>query len=58
MGDGAMVMGDLVLTEDEINPVMSKLLQGGIAVTAVHNHLLRAQPADVLHACGRSRRCR
>jgi hypothetical protein len=43
--DGAMVMGDLVLTEDEINPVMSKLLQGGIAVTAVHNHLLRAQPA-------------
>jgi hypothetical protein len=44
-GDGAMVMGDLVLTEDEINTVMSKLLSGGIAVTAVHNHLLRAQPA-------------
>ena len=39
-GDGAMVMGDLVLTEDEINPVMLKLLAGGIAVTAVHNHLL------------------
>jgi len=44
-GDGAMVMGDLVLTEEEINPVMSKLLQGGIAVTALHNHLLRSQPA-------------
>jgi hypothetical protein len=44
-GDGAMVMGDLVLTESEINPVMSKLLAGGIAVAAVHNHLLRAQPA-------------
>ena len=44
-GDGTMVMGDLVLTEDEINPVMSKLLSGGIAVTALHNHLLRAQPA-------------
>jgi Domain of Unknown Function (DUF1259) len=44
-GDMAMVMGDLVLTEDEINPVMSKLLAGGIAITAVHNHLLRAQPA-------------
>ncbi len=44
-GDGEAVMGDLVLTEDEINPVMSKLLAGGIAVTAVHNHLLRAQPA-------------
>jgi hypothetical protein len=43
-GDGAMVMGDLVLTEGEINPVMSKLLAGGVAVTAVHNHLLRAQP--------------
>lgn len=43
--DGAMVMGDVVLTESEINPVMSKLLAGGIAVTAVHNHLLRAQPA-------------
>jgi hypothetical protein len=44
-GDAAMVMGDLVLTESEINPVMSKLLAGGIAVTAVHNHMLRAQPA-------------
>jgi hypothetical protein len=44
MGAGAMVMGDLVLAEDEINPVMAKLLTGGVAVTAVHNHLLRAQP--------------
>lgn len=44
-GDTAMVMGDLVLTEDEINPVMSKMLEGGIAVTALHNHLLRTQPA-------------
>ncbi len=43
-GEGAMVMGDLVLTEDEINPVMSKLLAAGVAVTSVHNHLLRAQP--------------
>jgi len=42
--DGAIVMGDLVLTEDEVNPVMSKLLAGGIDVTAVHNHLLRASP--------------
>jgi hypothetical protein len=45
MGEQAMVMGDLVLTEPEINPVLSKLLAGGIAVTAIHNHLLRAQPA-------------
>jgi Domain of Unknown Function (DUF1259) len=45
MGAGAMVMGDVVLTGDEINPVMTKLLTGGVQVTAVHNHLLRAQPA-------------
>jgi len=43
--DGAMVMGDLVLLESEINPVMKKLLDGGLQITAVHNHLLRAQPA-------------
>jgi hypothetical protein len=42
--DGAMVMGDLVLLESEINPVMAKLLDGGIQITAVHNHLLRANP--------------
>jgi hypothetical protein len=43
-GHGAMVMGDLVLLETEINPVMAKLLEGGVEVTAVHNHLLRASP--------------
>jgi hypothetical protein len=42
---GAMVMGDLVLLETEINPVMMKLLQSGLEITAVHNHLLRASPA-------------
>jgi hypothetical protein len=40
----AMVMGDLVLLETEVNPVMAKLLEGGIEITAVHNHLLRANP--------------
>jgi len=40
-----MVMGDLVLLETEVNPVMAKLLEGGLDVTAVHNHLLRANPA-------------
>jgi len=44
-GHGAMVMGDLVLLEAEVNPVMTRLLEGGIEVTAVHNHLLRATPA-------------
>src|ERR1700682_2926335 len=41
----AMVMGDLVLLETEINPVMLKLIEGGLEITAVHNHLLRASPA-------------
>jgi len=40
----AMVMGDLVLLETELNPVMAKLIQGGVDITAVHNHLLRANP--------------
>jgi hypothetical protein len=44
MGDQAMVMGDLVLTQEEITPVMRKLIDGGMQITAVHNHLLRAQP--------------
>ncbi|HSV25552.1 MAG TPA: DUF1259 domain-containing protein, partial [Xanthobacteraceae bacterium] len=43
--EGAMVMGDLVLLESEINPVMAKLIEGGVEITAVHNHLLRANPA-------------
>jgi hypothetical protein len=46
MGDGnAMVMGDLVLTEDEYNKVISRLQEGGIGQTAVHKHLLQESPA-------------
>jgi hypothetical protein len=53
MGNGAMVMGDLVLTQDEINPVMKKLEESGIAVTGLHNHLLRADPATMyMHVLG------
>jgi hypothetical protein len=44
MGEEGMVMGDLVLTMDEVNPVMTKLAAGGIEITALHNHLLRNQP--------------
>jgi hypothetical protein len=44
MGEQGMVMGDLVLTMDEVAPVMAKLAAGGIEVTALHNHLLRNQP--------------
>ena len=45
-GDAGMhvMMGDLVLTEDEVNPVMSALLQNGIDVTALHNHFFHEQP--------------
>src|SRR5689334_15848403 len=50
---GVMAMGDLVLLEPEINPVISKLIAGGLQVTAVHNHLLRANPATFyLHVGG------
>ena len=42
---GAMIMGDLVLLETEVNPVMLKLIEGGVEITAVHNHLLRSSPA-------------
>src|SRR6185503_9663659 len=45
-GTGGMdvMMGDLVLTEAEVNPVMSSLLQNGIDVTALHNHFFHEQP--------------
>jgi hypothetical protein len=53
MGEKAMMMGDLVLTESEINPVMSKLLSEGLQVTALHNHLLRANPPTFyMHVAG------
>ena len=41
---GAMVMGDLVLTEDEVEPVMMKLQEGGIHESALHNHLIGESP--------------
>jgi Domain of Unknown Function (DUF1259) len=54
MGDMTMMMGDLVLTEAEINPVMTKLLSEGLQVTAIHNHLLRANPPTFyMHVSGK-----
>jgi len=51
--DGAMAMGDLVLLDSEVSPVMSKMIEGGLQVTAVHNHLLRANPETFyLHVAG------
>ena len=53
MSDVTMMMGDLVLTEKEIGPVMTKLLAGGLQVTALHNHLLRANPPTFyMHVAG------
>ena len=45
-GDGGMdvMMGDLVLLEDEVNPVMSALLDNGLDVTAIHNHFFFESP--------------
>src|SRR5438132_9137406 len=45
-GTGGMdvMMGDLVLTQDEVNPVMSALLDNGIDVTALHNHFFWEEP--------------
>jgi len=44
MGKGSMVMGDLVLLEKEINPVISALAEANISVTALHNHFLGEEP--------------
>ncbi|MER8612629.1 DUF1259 domain-containing protein [Mesorhizobium sp. M0435] len=53
MGNQAMVMGDIVLTQDEVNPVMKKLQEGGIEITALHNHLLRSEPMTLyMHVLG------
>lgn len=52
-GRDVMVMGDLVLTDEEVNPVMKRLLDGGITITALHNHLLRASPHTMyMHISG------
>src|SRR6266581_3953739 len=44
MQDSAMVMGDLVLFQDEVNPVMSAALENGLSVTALHNHFFFDEP--------------
>ena len=50
---GVMAMGDLVLLESEINPVMMKMIANGLEITAVHNHLLGASPATFyMHVAG------
>src|SRR5207237_4087030 len=52
-GDMTLVMGDLVLTEDEVTPVMTKLEEGGVEPTALHNHVLHESPrAMYMHIHG------
>ena len=46
-GNEAMVMGDLVLLHEEVNPVLSSLLRSGLTITALHNHLLRSAPGTM-----------
>lgn len=56
-GDMTMVMGDLVLTEDEVTPVLTKLQEGGVEISALHNHVLRESPRVMymhIHAMGES----
>ena len=53
-GSTALTYGDLVVLEDELNPVISKLEERGLEVTALHNHLLREIPRIMyIHFVGR-----
>jgi hypothetical protein len=50
---GVMAMGDLVLLDSEINPVMLKMIASGLEITAIHNHLLKASPETFyMHVAG------
>src|SRR5207247_9994308 len=54
-GEMTLVIGDLVLTEDEVTPVMTKLEEGGVEPTALHNHILHESPRVMymhIHAMG------
>jgi hypothetical protein len=53
MHDGAMMMGDLVLLETEITPVITAAIGNGLEITAIHNHILRANPPTFyMHVSG------
>jgi hypothetical protein len=52
-GQGAMLMGDLVLTEDEVSPVMVALQENGVQVAALHNHVFHESPRVLyMHIAG------
>src|SRR3954468_24277826 len=53
MGNDVVVMGDLVLTDNEVNLVMKRLVENGIEITALHNDLLGSQPSTMyMHVSG------
>ena len=55
-GPDVVAHGDLVLMEEEIDPVISKLFEGGFEITALHNHVLRETPSVMyLHFWGRGK---
>ena len=52
-GPDAMLMGDLVLAEDEVSPVMLALQENGLQITALHNHVLHETPRVMyMHIAG------
>jgi len=53
MGNDVVVTGDLVLTDNEVNLVMKRLVENGIEITALHSHLLGSQPSTMyMHVSG------
>lgn len=42
--DGAMVMGDIVVTETDLKPVQQEIIRQGLTITAIHNHFVRSHP--------------
>ncbi|HEX4851804.1 MAG TPA: DUF1259 domain-containing protein, partial [Puia sp.] len=42
--DGAMVMGDIILTENDVKPVQQEVIRQGLTITAIHNHFIRNHP--------------
>lgn len=43
-GDSAMVMGDIILTENDLKPVQAEVIRQGFSITAIHNHFVRNHP--------------
>lgn len=55
-GDSAMMMGDIILTETDIQPLQSEVIKQGLAITAIHNHFVRNHPNVVyMHIDGKGK---